>query len=280
MEIKHNIEQTIHDWYNKRVEWYQDKYEHDFNLSLYEIMDILRVSKSFINTQIAPSVDYINIHSTLIAEHITGGKKSLVYFNRQQFWDWMKKNWVCTQATAFCVVPQVLADKINALIAKLEQKSQLDALNDELQRIFADENLDSKIKELAARHVLDKIKSIEKQVKNIIRPSLLEAINQCGWEIAGTPEFDGFPNERQRTDKFAVQLEFNPAWFADSEKYIVSYPKFSNSAELFYRDAYSSGAIKLTYTAQGKAIAKKTVFVFPKNTTGILLFPEQYLTEK
>ena len=280
MEIKHNIEQTVPDWYNKRVEWYQDKYKCGFDLSLYEIMDILRVSKNFISTQIAPSVDYINIHSTLIAEHITGGKKSLVYFNRQQFWDWMKKNWVCTQATAFSAVPQVLADKINALIAKLEQKSQLDSLNNELRKILADENLDSKIKELVASTILNKIKSIEKQIQKLVMPSLSEAINQCGWKIAGTPEFDGFPNERQRTDKFAVKLEFNPAWFTDSEKYIVSYPKFSNSAELFYRDAYSSGAIKLTYTAQGKTIAKKTAFVYPKNSSGILLFPQQYLAEK
>ena len=91
------------EWYQLMIPWFYYKYVDGFDMPIEEITEILKVSSKYLKIKLQPEVDCINGHAASIIQAALGLAKNdmrpLVYYNRAQFEEWLKRHCVCTYQT-------------------------------------------------------------------------------------------------------------------------------------------------------------------------------------
>ena len=99
------------EWYQLMIPWFYYKYVDGFDMPIEEITEILQVSSKYLKIKLQPEVDCVTAHAASIVQGALGLSKNdmrpLVYYNRAQFEEWLKRHCVCTYQTELVDVTEM-----------------------------------------------------------------------------------------------------------------------------------------------------------------------------
>ena len=100
------------EWYDNMIGWFWVQHNNGFNLSTDEITAKLNVTSRYLKERLNPEVDYVNAHAMNVVKDalgctIEGESCPIVYYNREQYNQWLQRHCICSRQTYACDVTEL-----------------------------------------------------------------------------------------------------------------------------------------------------------------------------